>query len=1080
MTVPINANATRVQYTATSGQTVFPLPFEFFANSDITVYLNGTELALSTDPASASEYSVSGANVEGGGAIRLGGAGAALNDIVTVLRAIPIERTTDFPLAGPFNIDALNSELSRIIAMIQQVETAFSQQTLRINPSDSPVIPALSSAAARANKYLAFGSDGQLALSAGVGQATAAGMVTTTDGSNVQAALNARPVQGSDIAPETYGAVGGNTNDTAAFESAIVAASISGRRIRLTASTYSIGAITVPSNVGFYSDNGSAIRPHSSVSASASLITIQDGATNVSFEGIVFEDPSNRLSSESAMFINGGRQPSGGVYDPTDLGLIDFTVTNCTFRDMLARCVRVNTLNGGTITRNIFQNNRPHAALLDENSAEIYLTDTLRNVEISHNLFYGKDTSQSPWGSRELAIILSSVNADTYWENVRITDNASWNYRRSQVVCATEHLTDTEQDANAVWIERNRAYWCGMQAFKWKGGIRTFTNDNIAYGFETICQEVPSTHRGGIWMQYNSQSTCNYNQLTGKNLLIHSGLARSGNTSTTVKLPNWTANQWGDATFDISSGASVNAVTGKLVYIRSGALAGQWRVITAWDKATNTATVAAWTADGATTAPDTTSQIEVYSNPSVGIFVNANLYATMFPWATTTAYVLGDYVVQAGVVYVCRVAHTAGTFATDLAAGNWKVSTWPDHRGRVGFQCHGNEFEEVETCISFAGPLYQSSFKDIIAYNCATAVRNTARSGWVTGTSYIARSFVFDPANNGTVYICLVDHTAGTFATDLAAGKWVQAECFRSITVDGVQFRGGDYPNPGNAAPITLSDISELVLNNIGISGAWHNGVVLNRIRNLRWTGGLVEGCGYGVTARYAASFTGVSGQVIGVTLGGINAGTGQSFAASFSESVTVSGTPYSGFTNALTFIGCNFTGNASASARQSGAFNMASFAPSASVIFADCRGAGTQAGTKTLSDADAVHYPSLDGGLVALNVPLTAARSVALNSNNLVDGTEVAFARTAEATGAFNLTVGGPAWVTTTVYSQGDAVVQGGVVYQCLVGHTAGTFATDLAAARWSVLAEPATLTAGTSARYRYSRALSRYLKVG
>src|SRR6266566_3802569 len=42
---------------------------------------------------------------------------------------------------------------------------------------------------------------------------------------------------------------------------------------------------------------------------------------------------------------------------------------------------------------------------------------------------------------------------------------------------------------------------------------------------------------------------------------------------------------------------------------------------------------------------------------------------------------------------------------------------------------------------------------------------------WVTSTAYTASpaSTVF---NGGKIYICLISHTSGTFATDLAAGKW--------------------------------------------------------------------------------------------------------------------------------------------------------------------------------------------------------------------------------------------------------------------------------------------------------------------
>ena len=42
-------------------------------------------------------------------------------------------------------------------------------------------------------------------------------------------------------------------------------------------------------------------------------------------------------------------------------------------------------------------------------------------------------------------------------------------------------------------------------------------------------------------------------------------------------------------------------------------------------------------------------------------------------WATATAYVAKDVVSQGGVLYVCVIPHTAGVFATDLAAGRWLV-----------------------------------------------------------------------------------------------------------------------------------------------------------------------------------------------------------------------------------------------------------------------------------------------------------------------------------------------------------------------------------------------------------------------
>lgn len=42
-------------------------------------------------------------------------------------------------------------------------------------------------------------------------------------------------------------------------------------------------------------------------------------------------------------------------------------------------------------------------------------------------------------------------------------------------------------------------------------------------------------------------------------------------------------------------------------------------------------------------------------------------------WLTGTAYAVNDLARQAGSTYICLVAHTSGTFSTDLAAGRWEM-----------------------------------------------------------------------------------------------------------------------------------------------------------------------------------------------------------------------------------------------------------------------------------------------------------------------------------------------------------------------------------------------------------------------
>jgi len=122
MAIIISDTEPRVQYTATSGQVSFTVPFEFFANADLKVYNGTTLLTYAASPSTALEYSVSGAGQTGGGSISLGGSGATLNDVVTIYRDLAIERSTDFPTSGAFQIDSLNTELDKIIAMCQQLE----------------------------------------------------------------------------------------------------------------------------------------------------------------------------------------------------------------------------------------------------------------------------------------------------------------------------------------------------------------------------------------------------------------------------------------------------------------------------------------------------------------------------------------------------------------------------------------------------------------------------------------------------------------------------------------------------------------------------------------------------------------------------------------------------------------------------------------------------------------------------------------------------------------------------------------------------------------------------------------------
>ena len=136
MAITISDTEPRIQYTATAGQTSFTVPFAFFANADLQVFNGTSQLSFNASPSNATQYSVTGAGVSGGGSITLGSPGATVNDVITIVREVAIERTTDFPTSGAFQIDSLNTELDKIIAMAQQLERDL-KLSPRVNTTSS-------------------------------------------------------------------------------------------------------------------------------------------------------------------------------------------------------------------------------------------------------------------------------------------------------------------------------------------------------------------------------------------------------------------------------------------------------------------------------------------------------------------------------------------------------------------------------------------------------------------------------------------------------------------------------------------------------------------------------------------------------------------------------------------------------------------------------------------------------------------------------------------------------------------------------------------------------------------------------
>ena len=150
MTISVSNNTPRVSYTVGQGvtQTSFTVNFEFFADADLRVFVDNTLKTITT------HYTVSGGNGSTG-TVTMSVTGASGGSTVVIVRAIALERTTDFPTSGAFNISSLNTELDRIIAIHADVDDT-ADRGLRLQESDEAVATTLPLKDARKGTVLAF------------------------------------------------------------------------------------------------------------------------------------------------------------------------------------------------------------------------------------------------------------------------------------------------------------------------------------------------------------------------------------------------------------------------------------------------------------------------------------------------------------------------------------------------------------------------------------------------------------------------------------------------------------------------------------------------------------------------------------------------------------------------------------------------------------------------------------------------------------------------------------------------------------------------------------------------------------
>ena len=170
--VKVPEQTPKVSYTVTTAEDTFNINFVIFEidGSDIDVFDVDVLLSPSTYTITPIPGTEGGFD---GGTLVLDS--SVSNTTIIIIRAIDLERITDFPTAGPFNINALNTDLDRMVAMVQQINQRAVNNAVHSADSvtDAPNLEFTEFAVDRAEKVIGFDGSGDIELKPGLTESVA-------------------------------------------------------------------------------------------------------------------------------------------------------------------------------------------------------------------------------------------------------------------------------------------------------------------------------------------------------------------------------------------------------------------------------------------------------------------------------------------------------------------------------------------------------------------------------------------------------------------------------------------------------------------------------------------------------------------------------------------------------------------------------------------------------------------------------------------------------------------------------------------------------------------------------------------
>lgn len=297
----INAVTRKVSYSGSSGVGPYAFTFEILDQNDIAVYFNSTALTLTTD------YSVT-INANGTGSVTLV-VGTNIpstpdaNDLIIIVGARDIERTTDFVTAGDLRAESLNEQLDSLTIFDQQIDERVERSIKAPAYDPTGINMVLPSKADRSGKILGFSSltgdpvvstttvtqlDALQAAQADTNNA--AGLLYDPAGAGAQQTTVQAKLR-EFVSIKDFGAVGdGVTNDRAALQAALN----TGKSVLIPSGTFLFN-----SSVSFTAEN-------QSIFGIGNDSILKSGAGSVYINSVGFDNLSVRDLQIDGTGTNGG------------------------------------------------------------------------------------------------------------------------------------------------------------------------------------------------------------------------------------------------------------------------------------------------------------------------------------------------------------------------------------------------------------------------------------------------------------------------------------------------------------------------------------------------------------------------------------------------------------------------------------------------------------------------------------------------------------------------------------------------------------------------------------------------------